>query len=390
MITQLISGGQTGAERAALDWAIGRGIPHGGWCPQGRLAEDGPIDARYMLEESPGADHARHKDRNVQDSDGTVIFTLAPARADRPLNTALLARKHRKPCLHLHPRMADPAGALARFVTDRHIQVLNVTGPRASREPAVGAFVKETLESALFPVPASGRAAGRKAEPAGTVRRSSAQALEAQQRRLGRRRTWEDSWSRSDFAAPWMGRSVSKEIVAAVKEGWFAPGSPALDIGCGEGEVAAWLAEQGHPAVGLDIAQAAIARARRRHPEIPGRLEFLALDMCSQAPPDRRYGVLIDRGCLHTIAPADRPDYVRNLSKVAAPDARLLLFVKVTSNVERFGDADEEQRVAAGVEKLMGERFVLIRKALTFLDPFEGRESGKAMPGRVFWLVHRP
>lgn len=384
MITQLISGGQTGAARAALDWAIGHGIPCGGWCPKGRLAEDGPIDARYTLMETPGAGYAQRAEWNVRDSDGTVIFTLSPALADRPRNTTILARKLRKPYLHLHPQLAAPAALLARFVGDRQIRVLNVTGPRASQEPAVGKFVTEVLEAAFFPKPGSGLAVGRKAGPVATAQRP----LDTR-RRTSRRREWEAQWSRPDFAAPWMGRGVSKEIVAAVSEGWFAPGAPTLDIGCGEGDVAAWLAQQGHPTVGLDIAPAAIARARRRHPEIPGRLEFMALDICNQAPPNRRYGVLIDRGCLHTIAPPDRPDYVRNISEVAAPDARLLLFVKAFRKGKSFGDAAEEQRVTAEVESALESRFVLIRKAPTYLDPFDGRERDHALPGLVFWLVRR-
>jgi ADP-ribosylglycohydrolase len=55
--SKIVSGGQTGADRAALDWAIKRGIPHGGWCPKGRKSEDGPIDVRYQLNETPRADY---------------------------------------------------------------------------------------------------------------------------------------------------------------------------------------------------------------------------------------------------------------------------------------------------------------------------------------------
>ena len=56
---KIVSGGQTGADRAALDFAIGHGIPHGGWCPKGRKAEDGPIDPRYELTETPCTDCRR-------------------------------------------------------------------------------------------------------------------------------------------------------------------------------------------------------------------------------------------------------------------------------------------------------------------------------------------
>jgi hypothetical protein len=68
---KVISGGQTGADRAGLDFAMAQGIAHGGWCPRGRLAEDGTIPARYQLEETPEADYAQRTEWNVRDADGT-------------------------------------------------------------------------------------------------------------------------------------------------------------------------------------------------------------------------------------------------------------------------------------------------------------------------------
>jgi hypothetical protein len=73
-IERIVSGGQTGADRAALDWAIARHVPHGGWCPKGRKAEDGVIDARYELMETPSDFYEERTLWNVRDSDGTVIL----------------------------------------------------------------------------------------------------------------------------------------------------------------------------------------------------------------------------------------------------------------------------------------------------------------------------
>ena len=75
-VTKFVSGGQTGADRAALDWAIEHKFEHGGWCPLGRLAEDGPIDPKYELTETPTAEYAQRTEWNVRDSDGTVIFSI--------------------------------------------------------------------------------------------------------------------------------------------------------------------------------------------------------------------------------------------------------------------------------------------------------------------------
>ena len=95
-----MSGGQTGADRAALDWALKRGLACGGWCPKGRKAEDGVIDAQYPL----------RTEWNVRDSDGTVVFSLAPHLAGGSLKTVEFARKHNRPLIHVSAVDPDPAG----------------------------------------------------------------------------------------------------------------------------------------------------------------------------------------------------------------------------------------------------------------------------------------
>jgi len=75
-ILKIVSGGQTGADRAALDWAIRNGVPCGGWCPKGRRAEDGAIEAKYPLKESSSRSYLQRTEWNVGDSDGTVVFSL--------------------------------------------------------------------------------------------------------------------------------------------------------------------------------------------------------------------------------------------------------------------------------------------------------------------------
>ena len=79
VIQKIISGGQTGADRMALDWAISHEISHGGWCPKGRKAEDGPLGSKYLLKETPTSDYPQRTEWNVRDWDGTVIFSLARA-----------------------------------------------------------------------------------------------------------------------------------------------------------------------------------------------------------------------------------------------------------------------------------------------------------------------
>ena len=148
---KIISGGQTGADRAALDWAIANQVPHGGWCPKNRWAEDGPIDSKYQLEEAPGPSPVQRTEWNVRDSDGTVIFSIREKLSGGSLRTLEFARELGKPCLHLSPggSVRGPAAKLKAFVQEHAIRVLNVAGPRASQEPDVKVFVVAVLERAF-------------------------------------------------------------------------------------------------------------------------------------------------------------------------------------------------------------------------------------------------
>ncbi len=142
---KIVSGGQTGADRAALDWAIKHQIPHGGWCPEGRMAEDGVIDAIYQLRELPGGGYRQRTKANVEDSDATLIVSVAPNLSGGSLATAKFGDQLRKPWLHVHPGVdwkARIAGWLQRYA----IHILNVAGPRASKEPDVAAFTQVVLD----------------------------------------------------------------------------------------------------------------------------------------------------------------------------------------------------------------------------------------------------
>jgi hypothetical protein len=152
LLAKIQSGGQTGADRAALDWAIEHHIAHGGWCPKSRRAEDGPLDARYQLNETPSANYLQRTEWNIRDSDGTMVFSIAEHLTGGSLKTLELAIKHRKPHLHLSAASkASAASELKQWIQQNHIRVLNLAGPRASKEPKVADFVIATLDAALTP-----------------------------------------------------------------------------------------------------------------------------------------------------------------------------------------------------------------------------------------------
>lgn len=141
---RIISGGQTGADRAALDWAIGHQVPHGGWCPKGRRADDGPIPDCYDLDETPRRNYRQRTAWNVRDADATLIITLHKTLAGGSLYTAHRAKKLRRPWLHVFPN--EPwRDELREFWKQHPIRTLNVAGPRASSAPGIEVFVQTVL-----------------------------------------------------------------------------------------------------------------------------------------------------------------------------------------------------------------------------------------------------
>jgi len=148
VIERLVSGGQTGADRAALDAALTLGLPCGGWCPRGRLAEDGPIDPRYPLRETPTADYPQRTEWNVRDSDGTLVLTRGRPSGGTALTIAL-ARRHGRPVLVLDLTQGPDPAEVRVWAEATKISVLNVAGPRESQQPGIQDEARRLLDEAL-------------------------------------------------------------------------------------------------------------------------------------------------------------------------------------------------------------------------------------------------
>ncbi len=148
----VISGGQTGVDRAALDAARESNLAHGGWCPAGRLAEDGRIPEIYALIETPTAEYAVRTEWNVRDSDGTLILTSENLTGGTRL-TAVIALRYNKPLLVVDlARIGDPeqiAQRILEWLRMHKIRVLNVAGPRESTCPGIYARAKRVLDAVL-------------------------------------------------------------------------------------------------------------------------------------------------------------------------------------------------------------------------------------------------
>jgi hypothetical protein len=128
---KIISGGQTGVDRAALDVALELSLPCGGWCPRGRRAEDGVIPAIYPLQETDSDEYAPRTARNVLDTDATLVIT----RGEPTRGTALtveIAKRAKRPYRIVDLAHATDASAVRRWLLQEHVATLNVAGPRES------------------------------------------------------------------------------------------------------------------------------------------------------------------------------------------------------------------------------------------------------------------
>lgn len=136
---KIISGGQTGVDQAALDAAIKLGIPHGGWVPKGRKTEAGPLASKYKLKELDSDRYRDRTEKNIIDSDGTLIFSFGALTGGSAL-TESLALKHDRPCLVIDLEQVsgnEAIIAIEKWLEKYSIRILNVAGPRLSGEPRI-------------------------------------------------------------------------------------------------------------------------------------------------------------------------------------------------------------------------------------------------------------
>lgn len=196
------------------------------------------------------------------------------------------------------------------------------------------------------------------------------------------RRDWRARWADPAFAPHWRSDAMDEPVRRAVEDGFFARGSSVLDIGCGSGEVAAFLAGHGLRATGIDHAEPAIERALARFGSSDG-LAFRVADFCDAGGGIGRFDAALDRGCLHSLPPPRKPDFVRTLYAVLPPGGAFLLLHK-THRTGRAGGRQPVGDVRAGVGRLFSGAFDTLE-----VEEMRFGSASDAMPGLAFRMRRR-
>lgn len=146
LISAIISGGQTGVDRAALDFALAQGIPCGGWCPKGRKSEDGFIPEKYPLKETSSPEYHFRTRKNILSSDGTLIIAKDNLMDRGTQLTQALCGKLQKPCFLASGVHADDKENFRVWLKVNNIQTMNVAGCREGSQPGIYTRALEVLE----------------------------------------------------------------------------------------------------------------------------------------------------------------------------------------------------------------------------------------------------
>ena len=197
---------------------------------------------------------------------------------------------------------------------------------------------------------------------------------------------WERSWSRSSYNPTWVLTEIPKELREAVENKWFIAGSSILDIGCGSGELSAWLAERNFKVHGIDCSQTAIDRAKNQYHEMTNRLTFQVVDICRDVAPTPQYDALFDRGCLQGLPKALHSDYITTVASWANRGARFLLLYGLHREVKRTAKevARERKKLREALELLCANVFEINDISKTVI---KRRDPHDALPGLAVWMT---
>jgi SAM-dependent methyltransferase len=183
---------------------------------------------------------------------------------------------------------------------------------------------------------------------------------------------------------------IPPEVREAVANRWFPTGGRVLDIGCGTGWIAVWLAEQGYRVVGIDYAAAAIDLARSAHPEMEDRLQWMVLDIVHDPPPRHDFDALLDRGCFHRMPRRFWPIYAEKVRACAKPGAPFLLLMGTRrhSTFQPNASSGVDAETKGDIERAFAPFFLISRTEDSYVEQPSGKE-GPHRPGAAFWMTAR-
>lgn len=210
-----------------------------------------------------------------------------------------------------------------------------------------------------------------------------------------KRRFWTRAWARADTPSPrnfWFLPEgiVPRQVKEAVETGWFPRGGRVVDIGCGDGRIAAYLASAGFDVLGVDFAAPAIERARARF-GASETMRFQVLDICEQAPEPGPFDAIVDRGCYHGLPKRHRSGYLRSVTSCSRPGTRLLLMVKLTGDMD-VGSKARARLAARALENMdarFAPRFALDESEHVWFNSRGDDDEARSIPGLVLRMTRR-
>ncbi len=202
------------------------------------------------------------------------------------------------------------------------------------------------------------------------------------------RNKWERQWADPEYSPFWKTEEPQKEFVEAIESGWFQKTQRVIDVGCGNGEVSRWLAEQDFPVTGIDYSAAAIENCRRLSAGQGKAITFEVVDLCDPELKLEPAAGLLDRGCFHRIAENFRPVFARNIARATVPGGHFLL-LSGTFQDARFANyrgARSEPALKEHVQSIFGDYFTIERADSAVINASQDQE---AMPAMAFWMVRK-
>jgi SAM-dependent methyltransferase len=201
-------------------------------------------------------------------------------------------------------------------------------------------------------------------------------------------RRWERQWQNPEFNPFWKTDEPQKELIEAVNSGWLPKNQRVIDVGCGNGEVSRWLADQGFAVLGVDYSAAAVENCRRLcsgHAKAP---TFEIADLCREDLQLEPAFSLIDRGCFHRTVAKLRHVFVQNIARATVEGGHFLLLAGTfqDSRVVNYVSFRSEGQLREHVDEIFGDHFVIERAEPALLNAAAGQEGAPAI---AFWMVRK-